>query len=273
MDLKRRKENNMDYEKAYKEALQKAKKLYEQGTITESLSYVFPELAESEDERIRKSIIAIINNYVDKSNTFKPKMLAWLEKQGAQKPTDKVKPKFKVGDWCIDNEDGTIFQIVKVLDNTYTYKTNEGEEYSCTHYLLENDARLWTIQDAKDGDVLAFKDDSYILLVKEVHNTIYGMRVSCYCHVLNGKFETVEYQIRVDGLYPATKEQRDLLFQKMKEAGYKWDVEKKELKKIEQKPTWSEEDEKNLRRAIRATKVVFPEAADWLKFIKQRIGR
>ena len=35
---------------------------------------------------------------------------------------------------------------------------------------------------------------------------------------------------------PATKEQRDLLFQKMKEAGYEWDVDKKELKKIEQKP-------------------------------------
>ena len=31
---------------------------------------------------------------------------------------------------------------------------------------------------------------------------------------------------------PATKEQRDLLFQKMKEAGYEWDAEKKELRKI-----------------------------------------
>jgi hypothetical protein len=31
---------------------------------------------------------------------------------------------------------------------------------------------------------------------------------------------------------PATKEQRDLLFQKMKEAGYKWDAKKKELRKI-----------------------------------------
>ena len=31
-------------------------------------------------------------------------------------------------------------------------------------------------------------------------------------------------------IYPATKEQRDLLFQKMKEAGYKWDFMKKELK-------------------------------------------
>ena len=34
---------------------------------------------------------------------------------------------------------------------------------------------------------------------------------------------------------PATKEQRDLLFAKMKEAGYEWNGEKKELRKIEQK--------------------------------------
>lgn len=30
---------------------------------------------------------------------------------------------------------------------------------------------------------------------------------------------------------PATKEQRDMLFRKMKEAGYEWNGEKKELKK------------------------------------------
>lgn len=37
-------------------------------------------------------------------------------------------------------------------------------------------------------------------------------------------------------IHPATKEQRDILFQKMHKAGYEWDAEKKELKEIEQKP-------------------------------------
>ena len=50
----------MDYKNKYKEALERARKLYEQGTITESLSHVFPELKESEDENVRKSIIAIL---------------------------------------------------------------------------------------------------------------------------------------------------------------------------------------------------------------------
>ena len=59
-------------------------------------------------------------------------------------------------------------------------------------------------------------------------------------------FESRQSYHDIEGAHPASKEQRDLLFQKMKEAGYEWDAEKKELKKIEQKPAWSEEDEKKL---------------------------
>ena len=69
----------MDYEKEYKGALERAKKLYERGTITESLSYVFPELKESEDERIKKRIIALVNAHGQ--GRYKEEMLAWLEKQ------------------------------------------------------------------------------------------------------------------------------------------------------------------------------------------------
>ena len=38
--------------------------------------------------------------------------LSDIEEQGEQKPVNTVKSKFKVGDWCIDNEDGTIFQML-----------------------------------------------------------------------------------------------------------------------------------------------------------------
>jgi len=149
----------------------------------------------------------------------------------------KVEPKFKVGDWCIDNEDGTIFQIVKVLDNTYTYKTNEGKEYSCTHYSLENDARLWSIKDAKAGDVLATLN--HILIFEKILPKDGGVS---YCHYDFGS-STPQFDFNRDGgwyfgkeakVYPATKEQRDALMKAMAEAGYTFDFEKKELKKIEQ---------------------------------------
>jgi hypothetical protein len=153
-----------------------------------------------------------------------------------EKPANDIEPKFKVGDWCIDNEDDTIFQIVRVLDNTYNYRTIEGEKYFCTHYSLENDARLWTIQDAKDGDVLATLD--HILIFEKFLSKDGGVS---YCHYdfgcsrpqFNFNKDDNWYFGKEAKVYPATKEQRDLLFQKMKEAGYEWDAEKKELKKVD----------------------------------------
>ena len=155
-----------------------------------------------------------------------------------QTHTDKVEPKFKVGDWCIDNEDGIIFQIVKVLDKTYRYRTNEGKEYSCARYSLELDARLWNISDTKEGDVLVdslgnvciYQEPSTKLMY---HSHCYGNHK--YFIYMGGSHEIV-------GSYPATKEQCDKLEKAMADAGYKWDEEKKKLKKIEQKPTWGEED-------------------------------
>lgn len=75
-------------DKRYDDALERAKKLYRQGTITESLCFVFPELKESEDERIRKAIIEYFNLQDDNTTySFIPKkdILAWLERQ---KPVD-----------------------------------------------------------------------------------------------------------------------------------------------------------------------------------------
>lgn len=81
----------MDYEQKYKEAFSKAKKLYEKGTITESLNYVFPELAESEDERIRKAILSGLK-YLETELGWDAvgdidilDAYAWLEKQSKPK--------------------------------------------------------------------------------------------------------------------------------------------------------------------------------------------
>lgn len=43
---------------------------------------------------------------------------------------------------------------------------------------------------------------------------------------------------------PATKEQRDILFAKMKEYGYEWDSDNKKLNEIEQMPLERSEDER-----------------------------
>lgn len=63
----------------------------------------------------------------------------------------------------------------------------------------------------------------------------------------------------------------------MKEDGYEWDAEKKELKKIKQKPDWSIKEKLMLNDIIETTERsnIFKEnyqreLIDWLKSLKQR---
>ena len=81
----------MDYEKKYKEALERAKDYHKQ-LINEDnsewaceIENIFPELIEPKDEKIRKAIIAHIKGlkYYDICYGVSPKeMCDWLEKQG-----------------------------------------------------------------------------------------------------------------------------------------------------------------------------------------------
>ena len=86
----------MDYEKKYKEALKDMRAIYPnlKGDAKLAVEHAFPELAESEDERIRKGIIEIIkvvsgpdcDVYLNEKK--QEKYLAWLEKQKEQKPAE-----------------------------------------------------------------------------------------------------------------------------------------------------------------------------------------
>lgn len=89
----------MDYEKKYKDALERARELVgkwvgkNKDFYIEDYSYIFPELKESEDERIRKAIFkslskkdardVLLANGIQVSDA-----LSWLEKQSEQKPID-----------------------------------------------------------------------------------------------------------------------------------------------------------------------------------------
>ena len=81
----------MDYEKAYKEALGRAKSFQEKFG-GDYAGYIFPELKESEDERIRKTLVKLISDIdggypFEKYGILKKDALAYLEKQ-KDLPTD-----------------------------------------------------------------------------------------------------------------------------------------------------------------------------------------
>lgn len=258
---------------SYEKALKRAKDALNDGTISNNaiayLQDIFPELKESEDERIRKDIIShlkYLGKYCQESMPNVNEWIAWLEKQGKQtlpqtnerawlylvsdvltwkdgigqylddprvqelakrlcgeyaqklynpsvlsnqESTDKVKPKFKVGDWVV-NKFGQIWHIDSFDKKNYQVSNNIGER---SYFSISNqdEMRLWTIDDAKDGDVLAA--GGCIVMFKEID----GLNIKCYFTLHLGvypKFFINTLQNKT-AFCPATKELRDILFQKM----------------------------------------------------------
>lgn len=237
--------------KAYDEALKKASAAHkdEDRHLKATLERIFPELKEDDDERIRKNCIHFLELQKQRhATTFKiNECIAWLEKQG-KKSTDKIKPRFKVGDWVVFITSESVYQVEKKENYEYTLRNIHGG-LLCVSFSNEKLIREWTIEDAKDGDVLVCDIDkseiggdveklpnivSTIFIFKKLINS--RDYVHSYCHLYDkhslGLQSTMYYNSFVYNISPATKEQRDLLFQKIKEAGYEWDADKKELKKL-----------------------------------------
>ena len=216
--------------------------------LREALETLIPELKESDDERIRKEIISFIRHAYTTSNddwNFHNRWLPWLEKQGEHKPADKPEPKFKVGDWVVQKNGELFINDSKFAQITKIDKDTERCWFDCGTWLNAEDISLWTIRDVKDGDVLVF--DDIIMIFKNIKTVCTVNTYVLYC---NGIVVDDWCDFGLDA-HPATKEQRDFLLQKMKETGYEWDADKKELRKIEQKSAWSEKDEKNVRKHYR----------------------
>ena len=158
-----------------------------------------------------------------------------IEKRSEQPPADKIEPKPKVGDWVVINE--TTYQITKI-DNSHVVLSLNGRESNFRLNVLNlNNAHLWTINDAKDGDILVMSKDCSPFIFKRFD------QLHPDCPVAYGGIDDDDEFIPSNGsgwwddgeIRPATKEQRDLLFAKMHDAGYEWDAEKKELENIEPK--------------------------------------
>ena len=192
-------------------------------------------------------------------------------------------------------------KITDVLEDRYIVETKFAKRSAI---LFEHESRyhLWTIEDAKDGDVLLFEGyyNSIVLFQGIGINGKGRINYHCKCDLGNYSFGvqgdmaclgTIEKD--AEHYHPATKEQRDLLFQKMKEEGYEWDANKKKLNKIhvidegkaemdycftkmmngeKVSSAWSEEDEKMVKDIIAAIDTLYYHGmVNWLKSLKDRV--
>ena len=198
-----------------------------------------------DDPRVQEFAKRLCSEYAQK--LYNPSNIGKNE----QKSANKIEPKFKVGDWVIfttSGNCGNLYQVEKKENYEYTLRNTHGGSF-CVSFSNEELIRKWTIQDARDGDVLALswlEDKNLwekIIIFKKYHSE--GVKGLCSMSCVegygntfkNGKMaftEEVPYHSKTwtCNLHPATKEQRDLLFQKIKEAGYKWNTETKTLEKL-----------------------------------------
>lgn len=151
-----------------------------------------------------------------------------FEKGGLNKIT-----KFKIGDWVVEPrevESDVLWHIEKI-ENGFYYDGSVGVsiEEADKYY------HTWTLEnDAKDGEILV----SLITNKPFIYNGKFNENhVGAYCGInLLDEFMTAYppyFWTEKKDIVPATKEQRDFLFERMKEADYMWDFSEKKLVKIE----------------------------------------
>ena len=229
--------------KRYDEALDNAKVVYK--TIRKDLKpvieQIFPELKESEDERVRKNLIELFHDTVSNDEIFsdygldKTEVLAWLEKQGEQESVDKVESKFKIGDWVVYNRTDhsrEVMQIYDIRDNRYYF--NDNTHFSWFVKECNEKSHLWSVKEAKEGDVLATKSGKPFIFKGFLDKFHPNSPVAC-CGIDNSDnfYVGVSMNRWTDGkVYPANKEQCDTLFARMKKEGYQWDKIQKEVIKL-----------------------------------------
>lgn len=168
---------------------------------------------------------------------------SWNEFLDEQEPIDKAEPKFKAGDWIVFN--GLTLLVNEVVQGYYRTISIGGIRNSYD-WDIDNAARLWTIEDANDGDVLNSTRVQATIIFKNFNPDC--KHINAYCALQSDIFIHQEMLWDRD-FEPSPKIWEYKLFAAMKESGYEWDSEKKELRKIEQKQEWG-----------RAKKVV-----QWLK--------
>lgn len=272
----------MNYEKKYKQLYTLINDLYPYMSeyCKEKVEGFSPELAESEDERIRKWCIShfkaafrVTKDNAEYQEYLNKKVIPWLEKQGESftkkdvddaylkgvcnatreiekidtpkdyrsidpyflKPIDidTINPRFKVDDWITDGE--YIWKIIDIRQLDYILQSQDGKVVDDPISYIDEHFYLWTIKDARDGEVLVDDIDGRPFIFKDLSDSNHPNSPVAYCGInseCDFRVSYGKYRWTDKGVKPSTKEQRDRLFRKMKEAGYEWDGQNKRLEDI-----------------------------------------
>jgi len=172
-------------------------------------------------------------SFVEKQDNQKPQGKTALEALKEEKVdnANKVELKFHEGDWIVFKD-----KYYKVNYNGCGYDLidQNGLHILLEYETIDENAHLWSIEEAKDGDILS--NGTMVVIFKHFEEPAYRQHIVAYVGLDTlGDIQITDdtWQLGLDQAKPATKEQCDLLFNKITKAGCKFNNDTKKLEKIE----------------------------------------
>lgn len=299
-----------DYEKKYKEALGRANAKIEtynhlgNASVVKSICEIFPELKESEDERIRKGIIEYLEQsqfgeeHYQIDDDIVRNYIAWLEKQDPKKHEEELERAYK----CADE-----VQYRRGYEDAKREFESQGEQKSQGKSVLEvwKDMRFEVYQQASGNrHEPNYSDDSTKMFsltnIDEIFEKVaekqgeqnnkhlYDVIIALWD--LLDKIDTFS-DLQIDDTNPDNPFKKiEYIAQErhkfVKSDGYNLYIQGEQItdfKQSKQKPAWSEEDENGLGDALWAVQQARTIAKDenemgglwyaekWLKPLKERV--
>lgn len=148
---------------------------------------------------------------------------------------DEIEYKLDVGDYIVDKID-RVYKITKIDNMYHTIQVSSNYRQRWTIEDVESNFHKWTIQDAHAGDILIDIQSETPFIFKDCsdeehpnHPTVFcGLDIFNNFIVSNGEHWWTNNDVR-----PATDTEKELLFNKLEEAGYKWNNDALILSKVE----------------------------------------
>lgn len=139
-----------------------------------------------------------------------------------------VESNFKVGDWVVRTNGDSFCNGSKFAQIQSIELDGEMCYFDTGRWLYPSEIRLWTINDAQDGDLIYVSTEEKG--IGAIFNRFDNGIIYFHCY-LSADFTQGGYMPMgdVELIYPWQEIHHQKFFQKMKEAGYEWDSEKKEL--------------------------------------------
>lgn len=230
------------YEKKYKKALEVAKRklCFDKAGMVDSFTpndiyEMFPELKESDDERIRKWCISHFKgciNVIKDNDEYKEylsnKVIAWLEKQGIQ-------PRYNIGDVICDKSCTTL--------NKETQSNMEIVDIKNGMYICDK------------GSFPVSQQDEYVLVGKKIDSKLND--------------DSVSNELRTASFAHAKKEILNHTFPNNEEFELAYTFEEGAKWNAAQKPTWGEKHIADVFEKVGLAKIVREQSNDALTIALQ----